>query len=94
MKAHPIIGNIKENVKDKQIKFNCIWRVKHPKKSMMIMLFVLKRLTNNYIDVWYDLTISGTLNIIRIMWKVYVLNERAALDLEIIKLIVKKIEFI
>jgi hypothetical protein len=34
---------------------------------MMIMLFVLKRLTNNYIDVWYDLTISGTLNIIRIM---------------------------
>jgi hypothetical protein len=58
------------------------------------MLFVLKRLTNNYIDVWYDLTISGTLNIIRIMWKVYVLNERAALDLEIIKLIVKKIEFI
>jgi hypothetical protein len=58
------------------------------------MLFVLKRLTNNYIDVWYDLTSSGTLNIIRIMWKVYVLNERAALDLEIIKLIVKKIEFI
>jgi hypothetical protein len=58
------------------------------------MLFVLKRLTNNYIDVWYDLTISGTLNIIRIMWKVYVLNERAALDLEIIKLIVNKIEFI
>lgn len=58
------------------------------------MLFVPKRLTNNYIDVWYDLTISGTLNIIRIVWKVYILNERAALDLEIIKLIVKKIEFI
>lgn len=58
------------------------------------MLLVLKRLADNYIDVWYDLAISGTLNIIRIMWKVYMLNERAALDLEIIKLILKKIEFI